>query len=335
MYLVKVLQLDKALVLSLKALRKLYRILFNPDLNKNFLFKRTNDFTVVSGQAASDLISTYLSDIRPCMIARFGEIEMRCLANIYFMNQKKSIIKKVFNYLTYKSNSFWLEDYTLTTMLNNAGFFPVSIQNLQRFYELMVDNMKDTDVLGSWLGQEILFRDELKNSTKIPMRDLEPYYHNDPWTKVLEGKKVLVIHPFASSIASQYMKRELLFMNKEILPDFELSIINAVQSVAGNKTSFSDWFGALEYMKKQIDAVEFDVAIIGCGAYGFPLASYIKRIGKKAVHLGGPTQVLFGIIGARWEKHPFISKFINEHWVRPQKHEIPENINKVEGGCYW
>ncbi|WP_274095727.1 hypothetical protein [Riemerella anatipestifer] len=40
------------------------------------------------------------------------------------------------------------------------------------------------------------------------------------------------------------------------------------------------WFDALEDMKNKIDLVDFDVAIIGCGAYGLPLASYIKNKGK-------------------------------------------------------
>ena len=50
-------------------------------------------------------------------------------------------------------------------------------------------------------------------------------------------------------------------------------------------------------MKNQIVKTDFDIAIIGAGAYGFSLAAFIKKIGKKAVHLGGPTQVLFGIKG--------------------------------------
>ena len=41
--------------------------------------------------------------------------------------------------------------------------------------------------------------------------------------------------------------------------------------------------------------IEFDVAIIGCGAYGLPLAVEAKRMGKQAIHMGGATQVLFGI----------------------------------------
>ena len=43
---------------------------------------------------------------------------------------------------------------------------------------------------------------------------------------------------------------------------------------------------------------DFDVALIGCGAYGFPLAAKLKTAGKQAIHLGGVLQALFGIKGA-------------------------------------
>lgn len=46
-----------------------------------------------------------------------------------------------------------------------------------------------------------------------------------------------------------------------------------------------------------MDKVEYDVCLIGCGAYGFPLAAHAKRTGHKAIHLGGSLQLLFGIAG--------------------------------------
>jgi hypothetical protein len=88
-------------------------------------------------------------------------------------------------------------------------------------------------------------------------------------------------------------------------------------------------------MKSEIDKIDFDIAIIGCGAYGFPLAAHVKRIGKKAIHLGGPTQMLFGIKGKRWIENPNFNEIINEHFVFPNDSERIPNANKVEGACYW
>ena len=94
-------------------------------------------------------------------------------------------------------------------------------------------------------------------------------------------------------------------------------------------------------MEDQIDKIDYDVCLIGCGAYGFLLAAHCKMKGKKAVHLGGALQLLFGIKGKRWEdpNYGFAGKnylsFMNEYWVRPSKEETPTLSNSVEGSCYW
>jgi hypothetical protein len=144
-----------------------------------------------------------------------------------------------------------------------------------------------------------------------------------------------VIHPFVDSISKQYKKRELLFKDPSILPEFELLTLRAVQSLAGTPTPFHSWFEALDSMKDQIDRLNFDVAIIGAGAYGLPLSAHVKACGKVAVHMGGSTQILFGIRGKRWDDMPAFSDFINEHWIRPAAHEMITHAKKIEDGCYW
>jgi len=37
-------------------------------------------------------------------------------------------------------------------------------------------------------------------------------------------------------------------------------------------------------MKVEIRKKDFDIAIIGAGSYRFPLAAFIKEIGKQAIH---------------------------------------------------
>ena len=90
-------------------------------------------------------------------------------------------------------------------------------------------------------------------------------------------------------------------------------------------------------MRDRIGREQFDIAIVGAGAYGLPLAAFVKSIGKQAVHMGGATQVLFGITGRRWEEEyrGSIGAMINEHWVRPLPEETPERAATVEGGSYW
>ena len=124
-----------------------------------------------------------------------------------------------------------------------------------------------------------------------------------------------------------------MFNNPDFLPEFNLLTIKAVQSLGG-VSEFEDWFAALQYMKDEMDKLQYDIAIIGCGAYGFNLAAHAKRTGHKAILLGGATQLLFGIMGKRWEDKKYNIP-VNEHWCRPAEAERPASFEQVENGCYW
>jgi len=305
-----------------KCLRKVFRI----GSKRKFIKIK------ITGQKASDLIYDFLVKDTPCMIARFGSIELGCVIN-YLGLSSKNVLNRLKSIRDENIYFEWSQS-TKEGMENNAGFFPIDNENLEKFSKLMLDCIPNVDILGSWLSNETIIKDKIKAEiVKLP--DLEPYYHENPWSRVLKQKKVLVIHPFSESIKKQYLRRDKLFKNKEVLPEFELETITAVQSIAGNNCGYKDWFEAFEIMKNEIKRKEYDIAIIGCGAYGFPLSSFIKEQGKKAVHLGGATQILFGIKGGRWDKHDIISKLYNEYWIRPSKEETPSNNKKVENGCYW
>ena len=220
-----------------------------------------------------------------------------------------------------------------------SGFFPHDFQYLARFADTMREVSGQMDVLCVWYNLMEDYVIEAYGNPKMitPLRALEPWYVEHPWSAALAGKKVLVIHPFKDTILRQYEKREKLFENPEILPEFsDLQVLKAVQTLIGNRDErFGDWFEALDWMYTEAMKADFDVAIIGCGAYGFPLAAKLKEAGKQAIHMGGATQLLFGIKGGRWDTHPVISKLYNEHWVRPAASETPNSIQRVEGGCYW
>lgn len=229
---------------------------------------------------------------------------------------------------------FFLRRYTTINMPRNAGFFPISKDNLKRFSVLMEEDMHQVDILFSWRPEELLFKESLRGAFKASLSDT--YIHPEEeefWTKYLSGKKVLVIHPFASSIEQQYYNnRTKLFFRPDFIPEFSsLSTLKAVQSISGNNAGFETWFDALDHMKKAIDQIDFEIALIGCGAYGFPLAAYIKRIGKQAIQLGGVLQLFFGIKGKRWDNWGIY----NDYWVSPSIEETPQGFNSVENGCYW
>ena len=290
-----------------------------------------------SFQDASDIISDLINSPKPAMIARFGKVELNCVVNYLNINSSEPIKDKISKYIKSEIDHLSWDKQIISEMKINAGFFSNSIKNIEQFCIMMIQDMAQVDILGSWLEKEEYVKNKMLQSKTVRLLDLEPYYHDIPWSKFLAGKKVLVIHPFTESIINQYNnKRELLFKDKSILPKFDLITIKAVQTIAGNNdNNFENWFDALNFMKNQIIDIDFDIAIIGCGAYGFPLAAHIKRMNKKSIHLGGATQILFGIIGQRWETEYKNFNFPNEHWVRPSPNEVPKQSQLVENACYW
>ncbi len=219
-----------------------------------------------------------------------------------------------------------------------AGFFPKDKALIEDFRKLYLESSKRLDVLASWMYRYYFFKKKnfVKNfpniSYLIDFDSLNPL--KATWFKALKVKRVLVVHPFEKTILHQYKRRNLL----KIIPKFKsLTIVPAVQSIGGGSDQFKTWFEALEYMKKEIykKRKSFDIALIGCGAYGFPLASYAKSLGKQAIHLGGSLQLLFGIKGKRWEEEGIV---FSKGWIYPLDEDTPKGLKKIEnleGKCYW
>ena len=323
-------------IITFKALRKIYGKLFGSKSS-------TYDRGITDPDKASELIYNLLASGKPCMVARYGAFELATVINYFGVkNAQHSCLK----YISGNSPQWWWNKRLMKFMQSNAGFFPSTEENLMKFGDMMIEDSKQLDILGSWLPDEkTMITDFNLNLTKVTLLALEPFWSKNPWSRILEGKKVLVIHPFASLIEKQYNeKREVLFADKRVLPKFELKTIKAVQSLGGD-CEFSDWFEALDSMKKQMDATDYDIVLLGCGAYGFPLAAHAKRMGKQSIHLGGALQLLFGIRGKRWDNPEFGKKSLcakggygllfNPHWVYPSANEMPKTANLVEGGCYW
>lgn len=328
--------MNKLEIITLKALRKIYGKLF---ATKSLTYDRG----ITDPNKASELIYNLLSSGKPCMIARYGSTEMFAITNYLGVTAKHH---SVWKYIRGKQSGWWWEDNVKDQMTRWSGFFPSTEENLMKFGKMMVEDSKQLDILGSWLPEEKTMIDSFKlNLTKVTLLFLEPYWSKNPWSRILEGKKVLVIHPFAPLIEQQYNeKHKALFDDKRVLPMFELETIKAVQSLGGD-CEYHNWFEALDSMKNKMDAMDYDIVLLGCGAYGFPLAAHAKCMGKQAVHLGGALQLLFGIRGKRWDNPDYgIQEFgkqntyktlFNDSWIYPSASYIPSKAQQVEGGCYW
>ena len=183
------------------------------------------------------------------------------------------------------------------------------------------------------------------NLEKIHSRSLEPFYasleNKIPWTKELYGKKVLIIHPFVESFQKQLQNNFKIFKDKEkqlFHDNQEFVFYKTFQTIAGNHIH-NDWFETFSIMCKEIRNIDFDVALLGCGGYGLPLCDIIKtRFNKSAIYVGGGLQLMFGVMGKRWEDNEMWKQIIKDNdckFIRPSQEELCPNLNTIEGGCYW
>lgn len=143
-------------------------------------------------------LAAILSNPTGAMIARFGGNEVRACAEAIAVDRG---LNRGFSARTRKR------------MRQQAGFFPADNDSLMRFYALMNESAKRLDWLGAWDSilqpYAIEHMDVNPDARFTSLGNLEPYYYPEsPWSKELEGKRVLVVHPFAETIMSQYRKRE-------------------------------------------------------------------------------------------------------------------------------
>tara|TARA_B110000902_G_C14242489_1_gene562971 strand:+ start:667 stop:1677 length:1011 start_codon:yes stop_codon:yes gene_type:complete len=327
---------DYILILLKKSYRFLSRVKFESPI------------CITDRELSNELIFELLSNDKPSMIARFGTTELITLNNYLCVTSKKLYLQSVYNYITDNTHTPWWQKGNFHYLEVYSGVFPATEEMSIKFSNRYLEDTPSIDILGSFQYYE-KFMPLKKDHVKVHLETLYPFFVDKPWTKVLEGKKVLVVHPFEDTIQLQYTKREKLFDNNDVLPEFELITLKSVQSAAGIKPPFKDWFEALEHMEKQISNIDFDICLLGCGAYGLPLAAHVKRMGKTAVHLGGGLQLLFGIKGKRWdpesnygswyENQSLFEKtycdLYNDNWIRPLDIDTPEQSKNLDGGTYW
>jgi hypothetical protein len=275
------------------------------------------NLTVAKG---GSLIRQFIEAGKPFACIRFGGSEISCL------NGHEKI--KLGFAKTYKESARW-------AMKVRAGFYPIGDGHLNEFTDLYEAKIKDADIFGV-LGlhmEDYFYKKDIPQTQVINAFAIEPLLGG--WTPALKGKKVLVITSFADEVVFQYARREKLFPHDPgLLPEFELHVLQAPMTL-GDDTDyrFPSFMRSLEEIETKIGTIDFDIALIGCGAYGTLLTMYCKSLGKMAIQTGGSTQTLFGIIGHRWENREHVKSRINEYWIRPA--HKPKGYEKIDNGAYW
>ncbi len=293
---------------------------------------------LINTQDSDQLISNLISTRNVGLVGRLGGTEGRFLGEYLKLKrlQKLGIPIQISSALSRR----WKR--RRSEVFLQAGFYFQDWTDAERFCNEYLDALKQTDILGAWgvafTWVEGIGLDE-KTTAVIPVGFtapwVEPYVPGQvAWANSLEGKRVLVVSGFADSVSKQHPKISKIYTGVRY-PSFELRVVKAPLAAGNADVNGKSWFELLEETKRQIAGEEFDVALIAAGAFSYPLAAYVKSLGKIGIHCGGGLQLFFGIMGNRWNNSPEVLKYVNKDWVRPSKAETPKMADKIEDACYW
>ena len=223
-----------------------------------------------------------------------------------------------------------------------SGISWTTVEDLDTFSLVYIQAVLEADslVFGSFAPSafQLIRLQQLRGIPTMDISDFEPFTSLSRglrvWTRGLAGKRVLVVHPFEESIKAQYQRRKVVKGVRDLLPDFQLVTLCPPVTFAGEENE-TTWKKSLDVTIERMRQAEFDVALIGAGAYGAPLAHAAKQMGRIGIHIGASLQLLFGIMGSRWENRSEVSQHVDSSWVRPLPHETPAGAGRHEGGAYW
>ena len=149
---------------------------------------------------------------------------------------------------------------------------------------------------------------------------LHPFSLMFVFQEALANKKVLVVSPFSESITANFHNRADFFKDYQY-PDMDLRLYNTPITYSGLPENFyphRNWFETAEAMKRDISNIDFDIALLACGSYAVPLGAFIANtMQRKAVYVGGILQMMFGVMGRRYDNPFWLGQINLEKFIYP------------------
>jgi hypothetical protein len=282
-------------------------------------------------------------------IVRLGQTETSLLFLTYFSKNfqlepqlKRNISKLILSLLNwlYSTSGYYDKnvkgtyfDFDVTAL--NKNFFKY-IEHLQ----IAVSNCETTQFffhdstmqLLKQCQKEFIEKFNIRNFTILNGTEFQDRI--DDILKLFENKKLLVITSFDGLVKQQYESGNL-YKIYEKFPKLQNLETYKFPYCFNNSGPHNNYFETLESVFNDISKIDFDIAVLGCGAYGHMLCHKIDAdLHKDAIYVGGSIQTLFGILSSREKQHGKIK--YNEYWITtiPEEYK-PSNYKSVENGCYW
>ncbi len=268
--------------------------------------------------------------------------------NIFFIGRIAGIELLTAYDVTNKNEHDLPED--LRQLQDNAGIYVKDHDSLQIYVDKLIKSYKSCSIIAKWptigdvyketgQGQNIILN-MYPDIPRINARELEPYYFpsEKSWMSQMQGKRILIIHPFIETIQKQVLNIDRIFPNRNWFKDSSFIFLKPPITYAKNHGQ-KDWQESYNEFIKQLDRIDgdtYDIALVACGGYGMLVSEHIyKECRKSVIYIGGALQLFFGIIGKRWFTNKEVMTLVNDDWIRPVKEDRPPNYQIIEKGCYW
>lgn len=232
--------------------------------------------------------------------------------------------------------------------LRHSGVFPTDSEFLQRFSREYAQAVTRLDCVGlprnRLVGDlELVARHGFRKHA-IPSIDQEPdrSFPSDEsrcYLPFLRGRHLLIVSPFAGFLRDRATRQTFeAVWSKSGKAWFEPASVQALEFPYGYSPatwkSYPTALDLLAEVKRRMDALTYDAALIGAGLLGSMLAVAAKESGKVGISLGGHLQILLGVNGARWRNRiNWRRKYFNDAWT-----ELPESAKPGAGESdedYW
>ncbi len=301
-------------------------------------------------------VKKIITNNKPAIINRIGGSDFDFF-NLVFKNNSLNLLGMKSNIeIVYKFNGYF--DTTTDESIEKT--------NLNRYYNSALDSYRSSDLF-ICVGQDLLddinmvyYEGSIKKynpNQKYTITNILPkkniHYNSFEFInfktsdslisfvellKLFEGKKILVVSPFADEIKLQFPKKDSLFTNFPLLknfkyPDFDLLTLkcpitysNYKDRLNTNYYDYKNWFEVCESISNKISQIEFNIALLSCGSYSLPLLNDIKNKYKKiGIYMGGVLQIFFGIRADRYKIYDQLG-WTNENWIDITNVKIPSCI---------